>query len=89
MALELEDKTATPAPAAAAGDLSQGYCVKLYVLPTGSYGVGAPSALEAGEDYGEEFPTVGAALKGVLDVIKQNPTGDDAGQQLEAGYGAR
>ena len=80
---------ATPAPAAAAGDLSQGYCVKLYVYGDGSYGVGAPEPLSPDESASESFDTVGAALKGVLDVIKQNPAGGDANTQLEAGYGAR
>jgi hypothetical protein len=87
------------APAAAAGDISQGYCIEISVLPDGQYKVSGPVSLEAkaaddegdayGSEVGEDFPTVGAALKHVLELIKQNPTGGDATQQLEAGYAAR
>ena len=77
------------APASAAGDLSQGYCVKLYALPTGAYSVGAPEPLTPDEAGGDEQPSIGAALKALLDVVKQNPVGGDDTTQLEAGYGAR
>lgn len=86
----------TPAPDAAAGDLSQGYCIEISVLPDGSYKVSGPEPLEAeaaedqgepaGYSAGEDYPSIGAALKGVLELIKQNPVGGDADSQMEAGY---
>ena len=77
------------APGAAAGDTAQGFCVKLSVFADGTYGVSGPAAIPSDEDTGETYDSIGAALKGVLELVKQNPTGGDATQQLEAGYGAR
>ena len=85
-------------PASAGGDMTQGYCIEISVLPDGSFKVSGPSALEAdavedegqpaGSEAGEDFDSIGAALKGVLSIIQANPVGDDGAKQLEAGYGA-
>lgn len=91
--------TEMPSPAAAAGDVSQGYCIDISVLPDGSFKVSGPEPLEAeaaedageapGSEMGTDFDSIGAALKGVLDIIKQNPVGESADAQLEAGYASR
>lgn len=86
---------AMPSPGAAAGDLSQGYCIEVSVLPDGTFKVSGPEPLaveaaeeqgEAGSEMGQDFDTIGDALKGVLAVIKDNPVGDDANAAMEAGY---
>ena len=95
---------AMPADDAAAGgdseDLTQGYVIEISCLPDGTYKVSGPEPLqeeaqeEQGEtpdadDKGEDFDSIGAALKGVLQMIKDNPMGDNAQSQFEAGYASR
>lgn len=79
----------------AAGDLSQGYSIEISCLPDGSYKVSGPEPLqdeaaeekgEPGSETGEDFPSVGAALKQVLQLIKENPMSSNADQQFGAGY---
>jgi hypothetical protein len=86
------------APASAAGDLSQGYCIELSVLPDGSFKVSGPAALEAeaveetgapGSELGQDLTTIGDALKAIIGIVKENPVGADDQKQFEAGYGAR
>lgn len=78
-----------------AEDLTQGYCIEISVLPDGSYKVSGPEPLpeeadeekgEPGAEQGDDYPSIGAALKGVLDIVKQNPVGGDADKQFGAGY---
>lgn len=82
----------------APGDLSQGYSIEISCLPDGSYKVSGPEPLQAeaseeqgepGSEQGDDFPTIGAALKQVLQLIKENPMSGDGNAQLEAGYAAR
>ena len=78
------------------GDLAQGYCIEISVLPDGSFKVSGPEALEVeaaadqGEapysEVGEDFTSIGEALKQVLTLIKQNPVGGEAQANFEAGY---
>ena len=71
-----------------AGDMSKGYCIELYVLPDGTFTVSGPEAMPTmkGMEGKETYDSIGAALKGVLELIKQNPIGGEAGEQFEAGY---
>ena len=71
-----------------AGGMSQGYCIELYVLPDGTFTVSGPEAMPTmkGMEGKETYDSIGAALKGVLELIKQNPIGGEAGEQFEAGY---
>jgi len=80
-----------------AGDLSQGYCLELSVLPDGTFKVSWPEAIEdkakddEGEapysEIGEDFTSIGEALKAIIGKIKDNPVGGDAQKNFEAGYG--
>ena len=82
----------------ATGDVSQGYSIDISCLPDGSYQVSGPEPLaeEAaeetgapGSEMGETFDSIGAALKEVLRIAKENPMGSDQAS-FEAGYsGAR
>ena len=49
---------------------------------------GEPSMMEAGDpsDVGEPLPNIGAALKAVLQIVKDNPIGQSAQQSFDAGY---
>lgn len=76
------------APAAPAADAGEGYCIKIYVRPDGSYTVRGPEPMEDEPDEGTPFETIGEALKEVLSIIKANPPVNDAQKQLEAGYAA-
>jgi len=79
------------------GDLSQGYCIEISVLPDGTYQVSPPESLkeeaaeeqggEPGSEAGQTFDSVGAALKQVLKLMKDNPVGGDGQASFEAGYG--
>ena len=79
-----------------AGDLSQGYCIELSVLPDGTFKVSGPEPLQEeaaeeqgeapGSEAGEDFESIGEALKGVLTIIKQNPVGDSDQANFEAGF---
>lgn len=97
-----QDPAAMPAetamPEETAGDMSQGYVIELSVLPDGTFKVSGPEPLEVeaaeeegapGSEMGEDFASIGDALKGVLMMIKQNPVGGDDQQQFEAGYASR
>ena len=70
----------------------EGYEICLYVTPEG-YRVEGPLPLEA-EPQGEpaeaeaSMPDLTEALKHVIAIIKENPLGDDANAQMEAGYQA-
>lgn len=91
---------AEPAEAEAppmAGDMSQGYCLELSVLPDGTFKVSGPEPLkdeaaeEQGEAYsemGQDYDSIGAALKGVLEILKANPVGDSEQKQFDAGFSA-
>ena len=72
------------------GDLSRGYSIGLSVLADGTFKVGVPGPLEVEEagGEGEEFTSVGEALKAVLATIKENPVGGTDQANFEAGYGA-
>lgn len=79
--------------------LEAGYTIELSILPDGIFKVSGPEPLvvEAARDegvpprseMGEDFTSVGEALKQILSVIKDNPVGDTDEAQFEAGYGAR
>ena len=81
-----------------AGDLSQGYCLELSVLPDGTFKVSGPEPLAeeadeeqgeaAGSEAGQDFTSIGEALKAILSAIKANPVGGSDQSQFEAGYGA-
>ena len=83
-------------PAPAGGDLSQGYCVEVHVLPDGTFGMSGPEPLEMEAAEGEnpsgdqQFQSVGEALQAVLAVIRDNPVGGApaAEAEMEAGYAA-
>jgi hypothetical protein len=91
-----ESSTATPSPASAGGDLSQGYCIEVSVLPDGTFKVSGPEPLqeeaaeeqgeEPGSEMGQDYDSIGGALKGVLTIVKDNPVGDSGQKAFEAGY---
>ena len=72
----------------------EGYEICIYVTPEG-YRVEGPLPLEA-EPQGEEdaepqsetLPDLMEALKHVIAITKENPLGEDANAQMEAGYQA-
>ena len=86
-----------------ADDLSKGYVVELSCMPDGTYSVSGPEPLseeqseesaggDAGsdaDDQGQTFDSIGAALKGVLDIIKQNPMSGNDQDQFNAGYAGK
>ena len=43
----------------------------------------------AGSEQGEDFSSLGEALKAVLTIVKQNPIGESDQSNFEAGYGTR
>ena len=72
----------------------EGYEICIYVTPEG-YRVEGPLPLEAelqGEEevepQSETLPDLMEALKHVIAITKENPLGDDANAQMEAGYQA-
>ena len=81
-------------------DLSAGYHVDLHVHPDGTFRVLGPephaeAMPEDGVDpsegadpseAGEPLPNIGAALKAVLQIVKDNPIGESEQQNFEAGY---
>lgn len=84
-----------PGEAEQGSDLAQGFCIEISVLPDGTYKVSGPEPLadeaaeeqgEAGSELGQDFDSIGAALKQVLQVIKDNPLGDSDQANFEAGY---
>ncbi|MDP3940357.1 MAG: hypothetical protein Q8R92_19760 [Deltaproteobacteria bacterium] len=76
-------------PASAGGDLSQGYCIEVSVLPDGGFQVSGPGPLKTEEYTGEMLDSIGAALKAVIAIIKDNPVAGDDTAQMSAGYAAR
>ena len=79
---------AAPAPAG-------GYLIELYADADGTYRVEGPNPIEATVDADESagsvesFPSVGAALKEVLRIVKENPAGGGEQEQFDAGYTQR
>ena len=49
---------------------------------------GEPSMMEGADpsEAGEPLPNIGAALKAVLQIVKDNPIGESEQQNFEAGY---
>ena len=45
--------------------------------------------MEAGEPAGESFTDLGAALKAVMMMVKENPMGSSAQGQFDAGFKAK
>lgn len=94
----MPEDEAGASPESATPDLAQGYCVELSVLPDGSFKVSGPEPLEAeaaeetgepGSEMGEDYTSIGEALKAILAITKANPMSGDADAQLQAGYEAR
>lgn len=77
-----------PAEDTLEADTTQGYCIELYVMPDGTFTVSGPEAMDKMKEMeeGEEFSSIGEALKQVLMLIKQNPVGDSGQKSFEAGY---
>ena len=74
-------------------DYSQGYEICLYVTPTG-FRVEGPLPLEPepqieAPEQEDEIPDMATALKHVLAIVKENPLGNDAEAQMQAGYEAK
>ena len=75
------------------------YCVELYVYKDGSYRVSRESSGQEKAEHeatetqegagGQDYPNLGEALKGILDIVKSNPAGEDANAQMEAGFGGK
>jgi hypothetical protein len=92
----MDDMKMSPESAAPASeDLSQGFEICIYVSPTG-FRVEGPLPMEP-EPQTEspemedetDVPDVATALKHVLAIIKENPLGNDAESQMQAGYEAK
>ena len=72
------------------GDLTEGYCIELSVLPDGTFKVSGPGPLKDDEyEEGADFTSIGDALKDVLRIIKENPPKGEDQANFEAGYAAR
>lgn len=92
-----ESESATPQgpeDQADTSDLSQGYCIHLYVTPEG-FRVSEALPLSADEMEGndadhdgdtETYPDLTTALKHIVAEVKQNPIGEDHHAQFQAGY---
>ncbi len=99
-----EDMSAAPAADDQAGaeeqggDLSQGYCLELSVMPDGTFKVSGPEPLEEeakeeqgaepGSEEGQDYDSIGEALKAILQAVRSNPVGGDSNKQFDAGYQA-
>ena len=83
------------------GEAPQGYCVELHVKADGTFTVegpepeseeqqepsAAPAEGSAAPAEGEKsFPSLGEALKAVLEIVRQNPIGQSEQEGFEAGY---
>lgn len=75
-------------------DLTEGYCVKFYVWPDGSYSLGEPVPIDD-EEYdaneqsdGEHQTDLTSALKRLINIVKQHPVGSNDEEQFSAGYAA-
>lgn len=84
-------------PEQPSGEKQIAYSVELCVYTDGTYRVSKESAdqetaeheatgTEMGEG-GQDFDKLGDALQGILEIVKANPAGEDAGAQFEAGFG--
>ncbi len=92
--MEMPLESAAPA----SEDLSQGFEICIYVSPTG-FRVEGPLPMEPEPqtarpemdemESDEDVPDVATALKHVLAIIKENPLGNDAESQMQAGYEAK
>ena len=90
----MENEEMTPESAdPASQDYSQGYEICLYVTPTGFRVEGplplAPEPQTEAPEQEDEIPDMATALKHVLAIIKENPLGNDAEAQMQAGYEAK
>jgi hypothetical protein len=75
--------------AANSTDTSQGYCIKLHVMPDGFRVSDAEPISHEGveEEYaGETIADLPTALKHIVAEVKRNPLGDDSAAQFAAGY---
>lgn len=85
-------------PDAPAGDeagKSLAYCIELYVYADGTFRVAKETSGQEKAEHeatgteegagGQDYQSLGDALKGVLDLVKQNPVSGGAQSQFEAG----
>ena len=95
----MEEPGAETQEAAGAGDLSQGYVIEVTCKSDGTFVVTGPEPVqeEAVEENaggegdmaeGEVLDSIGAALKEVLRITKENPMSGGEAENMEAGYGA-
>jgi hypothetical protein len=78
--------------AAPAADLSAGFCVEIHVTPDGSFFVVGPEPIDEAEEQGEQgesFDSIGAALKELLRIVRENPITGGEQADFDAGYLAR
>lgn len=71
------------------------YCIELYVYGDGTFRVSKESSGQEEAEHeatgteegagGQDYQSLGDALKGVLDIVKQNPVQGGAQSQFEAG----
>lgn len=95
----MQDPNADPSQddesAPAEDDMSQGFTIELSCLPDNTYKVSGPEPLqeeaeeeqgEPGSEQGQDFPTLAAALKGVMMAVKsaQGSTSEDTGAGEDA-----
>ena len=79
------------APEGTSEDLSNGYCVHLYVTSEG-FKVSAAEPISQEQEEGEytddleTYPDLMTAIKHIVAEVKSNPLGDDANAQFAAGY---
>jgi len=69
----------------------QGYCIEIHVLADGSYRVFTES-LDSPEEQdeagkGKPFPSIGEALKEVLDIVKAGGEQENEDEDMAEGYG--
>lgn len=69
---------------------SRGYCIEVYVKPDGTFSVSGPEYKEESEEEPEEegqsAESLPDLLKLVLQTIKENPVGDNASEEMQAGF---
>ena len=81
------------------GGKTLAYCIELYVFKNGTYKVSREDASQEEAEHeatntpeganGQDFDKLGDALGAILQMVKSNPAGQDAGAQLEAGYSGK
>ena len=85
-AMPAEALPAEEMPAEEAG----GYVIEIMVHTDGTFEVAlGEMKMEAGEPAGESFTDLGAALKAVMMMVKENPMGSSAQGQFDAGFKAK